>query len=360
MSLLVDKHRPKSLDQLDYHDDLTKRIRSLAKSADFPHCLFYGPSGSGKKTRIAATLRELFGPGASKLRVEQKIFLTPSKRKLDLQIIESNYHLELTPSDLSQWDRSVIQDILKEVGQSSQLDSNATRKFKVVIIHSADELTHDAQAALRRTMERHTSTMRLILCANSTARIIAPIRSRCLLLRVGAPEPDQIAKVLNSVAKKEKFVNGLPEETAMAIALHAKGNLRRALLSLEAIRAQDETLSKTRSSPGSIPLTDWETQIDRIANLIAQEQSPEKLQEVRGLVYELLVHLIPPSILMVNLTKGLLARADDALRPDIVHHAAYYEHRLRQGNKPIFHIEAFVAKVMSVYKNYSIGLHEFL
>lgn len=360
MSLLVDKHRPNALKDLDYHPQLTNRIRSLAQTADFPHCLFYGPSGAGKKTRIAATLRELFGPGAAKLRIEQRVFMTPSRRRLEVQIIESNYHLELTPADLAQWDRSVIQDILKEVGGSTQLDATVSRRFKVVVIHCADQLTLDAQAALRRTMERHTSSLRLILCANSTSKIIGPIRSRCLLLRVGAPDPDQIVKVLQSVAKKESFISELPEETAMSIALSAEGNLRKAILTLEAIRAQDDNFSKPRPNPESIPKVDWQLYIEKLANLIRTEQSPEKLLEARSMIYELLVHLIPPSILIMNLTKALLVKIDDVLRPDIIHFAAFYEHRLRLGSKPIFHIEAFVAKVMSVLKNYSIGLHEFL
>ena len=29
MALIVDKHRPRSLDQLTYHDDLSNRLRSL-------------------------------------------------------------------------------------------------------------------------------------------------------------------------------------------------------------------------------------------------------------------------------------------------------------------------------------------
>lgn len=38
-----------------------------AKAGDFPHLLFYGPTGAGKKTRIMALLRELFDSGVEKV-----------------------------------------------------------------------------------------------------------------------------------------------------------------------------------------------------------------------------------------------------------------------------------------------------
>jgi replication factor C subunit 3/5 len=66
-----------------------------------------------------ATLRELYGPGVEKvstynkcyvqvlisnpvrsvqLKIDQRVFVTPSKRKLDVNVVQSNYHIELTPS----------------------------------------------------------------------------------------------------------------------------------------------------------------------------------------------------------------------------------------------------------------------
>jgi len=40
--------------------------------------------------------------------------------------------------------------------------------------------------------------------------------------------------------------------------------------------------------------------------------------------------------------------------------AAHYEHRIHQGNKAIYHLEAFVAKFMSIYKRFlEEGMSEF-
>jgi DNA polymerase III delta prime subunit len=36
---------------------------------DCPHLLFYGPSGSGKKTLILALIKQMFGAGAEKVHI---------------------------------------------------------------------------------------------------------------------------------------------------------------------------------------------------------------------------------------------------------------------------------------------------
>lgn len=61
------------------------------------------------------------------------------------------------------------------------------------------------------------------------------------------------------------------------------------------------------SSNIEIAKPDWETYCGKIADLIVQEQSPKRLLEIRGKIYELLSHCIPPTIIM-KVRKTFLAR----------------------------------------------------
>lgn len=116
------------------------------------------------------------------------------------------------------------------------------------------------------------------------------------------------------------------------------------------------TCSPDLSGPISIAKPDWELFAAKTADLIVSEQSPKKLLEVRGKLYELLVHAIPPRLIIKTLTDCLVARCDEELRASIVEKAALYELRCRQGNKAIFHLEAFVAQVMAMIKSSFEGM----
>ncbi|KAK4455110.1 P-loop containing nucleoside triphosphate hydrolase protein [Podospora aff. communis PSN243] len=350
MALIVDKHRPRSLDDLTYHDELSKRLRSLAQCGDFPHLLVYGPSGAGKKTRVVATLKELFGPGVDKIKIDARVFQTSSNRKLEFNIVASVYHLEITPSDVGNYDRVVIQDLLKEVAQTQQVDQSAKQKFKVVVINEAENLTRDAQAALRRTMEKYSPNLRLILLADSISNIIAPIRSRTLLIRVAAPTHDDICKILAASAKREGWavLPGLNKR----IAEESKRNLRRALLMFEAVHAQNEKVSD--STP--IPPPDWEVLLGTMANDIVNDRTPTRILAVRAQLYDLLTHCIPATNIIKTLAFKLVELVDDELKGEVIMFAATYEGRIKEGTKMIFHLEAFVVKIMKMIEEHLMSV----
>ena len=66
-----------------------------------------------------------------------------------------------------------------------------------------------------------------------------------------------------------------------------------------------------------------------IAGLILKEQSPKRLFEVRGKLYELLVNCIPAELILRRMATELLPKLDDELKHKLVEHAAFFEHRLQ-------------------------------
>lgn len=361
--LWVDKHRPNTLEKLTVHPQLTDRLSSLAQDGEIPHLLFYGPPGAGKKTRIMALLRQNFGPGVEKLRLEHRDFKTPSNATVELTTVASNYHIEMCPGDAGNNDRFVVQDIIKEIAQNNPLNlagkgaaaeggggGGGRPTFKVVLLMEVDRLSRQAQAALRRTMEKYTSSCRLILCCTSPSKVIEPVRSRCLGVRVPAPSLDAIGGVLTEVCRRESLA--LPPALAARVAQASGRNLRRAVLMLEACRVRQYPFTEDQE----VAYMDWEIYISNLARDITSEQSPQRLLAVRGKLYNLLANCIPADVILETLTRELMKTLDDELKHEVAYWAAHYEHSLATGSKEIYHLEAFVAKFMSIYKRFMISL----
>ena len=352
MVLWVDKYRPNQLSKLTFHPELSSRLSAMATDGEIPHLLFYGPSGSGKKTRISCLLREMYGPGSEKLRLEHRSFKTPSNKVIEVNTISSNYHIEMNPGDCGIYDRYVVGEIIKEIAQNHPLHATGKAAFKVVVLNEVDKLSKQAQAGLRRTMEKYTSVCRLILCCTNQSKVIEPLRSRCLGIRVPSPTPDAIVSVLGEIARKESY--DCEPAFLLKVAVASGRNVRRATLMLEASRVSSSGGRGTASS--EVLKADWENYVVTLAKEITQEQSPARLLAAREKLYELIINCIPSDVIIKCLTAELMKNVDDTLKHEIIQWAAFYEHRLCQGSKDIFHLEAFVAKFMSIYKLYLTNL----
>ena len=136
---------------------------------------------------------------------------------------------------------------------------------------------------------------------------------------------------------------------AINIARESSRNLRRALLMLEACHVQKRD-GLTKDQP--VQKADWELYIAGLAVEITREQTPQRLASSREKLYELLVNCIPADIIIKTLVRELIKNLDDGLKKEVIFWAAFYEHRISLGRKEVFHLEAFIAKYMAIYKRY--------
>ena len=198
----TEKYRPKTLDDVVGQKHVTERLKSYVASRNMPHLLLTGPAGTGKTTCSLALARGMFGD-------EWK----------------GNF-IELNASDERGID--VVRGKIKEFARTSPLGG---AEFKIIFMDEADALTSDAQAALRRTMEKYSGICRFILSCNYSSKIIDPIQSRCAVFRFKPLTSDDVREFLQMIVTKENV--DITEEAMVGLIHVARGDMRRAVNSLQ-------------------------------------------------------------------------------------------------------------------------------
>lgn len=80
-------------------------------------------------------------------------------------------------------------------------------------------------------MEKYSSNVRIVLLSSSSSRILRPIRSRCLQLRLETPNTLDLLRIVSTVVARENLKYG--EDVLAKIVHSSKGNIRTALLLAE-------------------------------------------------------------------------------------------------------------------------------
>ena len=335
--LWMDKYKPKTLEDLTFHPNQTKLLKSLSDNSEFPHLIFYGPDGAGKKTRVHCFLSKVYGDGIYKMNTINKELKLKSKN-ISYMVTSSNYHLEFCPSDLGNNDKFIISHVIKETSSFAQLDSESQKNFKVIVLLEADKMTKEAQSALRRTMEKYSENCRIIMVVNDLSSIIDPIRSRCFALRIPAPKKEEIKKILENIKKMERL--DIADKELETITEKYGKNVRECITCLQMTSLGN--YSKRVYEP------EYNSIFNSIINQIIKEQSAKSLKDIRGLFMELLIHGFRASYIIYKMTSDLIDNNNikEDIKRKIVEAASLFDVRAKNGTKDFIHLEAFAAKIM--------------
>jgi DNA polymerase III delta prime subunit len=137
--------------------------------------------------------------------------------------------LELNASD----DRGI--DVVRtKIKNFSQKSINLKPgQHKIVILEEVDSMTSGAQQALRRLIELFSSTTRFFMTCNKSSKIIDPIQSRCLMLRLNKLTQDEMKTRLEFICKEENVP--FTEEGLISLIFIGGGDARKVINYMESI-----------------------------------------------------------------------------------------------------------------------------
>jgi len=310
----VEKYRPHKIADLVDQKEIVGSVQSLLKNqSEMPHLLFSGSAGVGKTTMALCLSHEILGEHWK------------------------DSTLELNASD--ERGINMVRNRVKTFSRFAGLDTEIP--FKIIILDEADEMTADAQTALRRIIEDTAKFCRFILIANNVSKIIAPIQSRCAVFKFSTiPEKDMISH-LKEIAKKEK--TKADENGLAAIYEYSEGDLRHAINLLQATASLGAiTEANVKASAGLTKIKD----VDDVLKLALDG----KISDARNKMIELIkVYGMSESDFLKYINSAVYKTKNKNLS-DIVQTIAKYDFRILSGANPEIQLSALLAELTKFRK----------
>ena len=215
MSLLTEKYRPRERSELVGNKIVIDKIFTLVASGNVPHLILEGPAGTGKTSTALVIARTLFG-----------------------EFFRSNF-LEMNSSDARGIE--TVRNEIKTFARTAPLNA----EFKILLLDEADNMTNDAQQALRRTMERYSNICKFIFSVNNLEKLIDPIQSRCEIFRFAPLAISDMSLRLCFIYEQEKKTSSINVASALEkVAEYSHGDMRKAINHLQLLLASGEELTE--------------------------------------------------------------------------------------------------------------------
>lgn len=162
---------------MNLHENINDKLNNFIKTNSIPNILFNGPSGCGKKYIVNNFINNIYDNDKDSIQ---------------------NYVLKVNCAK-----DGGIKFIREDIKYFCK--TNIKNKFKTVILHNADELTIDAQSALRRCIEIFNFNTRFLIVTNNKDKILKPILSRFCEINIPYPVIDKKMVNLHKYLISKKY-----------------------------------------------------------------------------------------------------------------------------------------------------------
>jgi replication factor C small subunit len=310
----VEKYRPTKLSEIVNQTEIIGSLEALIKDpTDMPHLLFSGSAGVGKTTAAICIARQILG---------------------------KNYNLN-SVLELNASDERGIGMVREKVKKFTKWSGFADIPFKIIILDEADEMTSDAQTALRRVIEETAKFCRFIFIANNISKIIDPIQSRCATFKFTTiPEEDVISR-LGEIAKKEKVKTD--KKGLKAIYDYSEGDLRHAINLMQATASLGEISEENVLASAGLTKT---SDVDGVLKIVLSGKVPEARERMIELIK---VYGMSESDFLKYLNSAVFKSKHDKLS-DILEVIAKYDYRILVGANSEIQLSAMLAELAKIEK----------
>ena len=308
----VEKYRPQNLDDIVGQNHIMELLKNYVEEKGMPNLMFTGPAGVGKTTAALALVKSILG-----------------------EYWRQNF-LELNASDARGIE--TVRTIIKNFCRLKPVEA----PFRIIFLDEVDNMTKDAQHALRREMEMYTKTASFVLSCNYSSKIIDPIQSRCAIFRFAPIKGQDIVKRLEFIAKEENFE--YDESAIEMIVYFAEGDMRKAINILQASASLGEKITEDK------------------VNDVVSKAKPKDINEMitkalsgdfmgaRDLLRESMVLQGTSGEDMVNqiyqdvVKRAIEGKMDSEIYIKLIEDIAQTDFRIREGANPRIQLEALLTK----------------
>ena len=159
----MDKNNATDKDNITYHPDIKAKLDFFLTTGKIPHIIFHGPNGSGKRTIVHNFISDIYQH--NKELIKSYVMYVNCAHGKGIKFV-----------------REELKFFAK-----THVNVEGNGNFKTIVLLNANELTIDAQSALRRCIELFSHTTRFFIVVQDKYKLLKPILSRLCEIFVYEP-----------------------------------------------------------------------------------------------------------------------------------------------------------------------------